>query len=60
MKYKEGMRDMHVDSKGTKYYVITGSSGCLSTDYLYMSKKISGTGIVPEPKESSANDYPKR
>lgn len=59
MKYKYRSKDLHADVKGTKYYVITGSSGCLSADYLYMSKKITGRGIIPELKESSANEYPK-
>lgn len=43
----------------TRYYILTGSSGCPSADYMYMSKKVIGGGVIPEFKESSANEYPK-
>lgn len=49
---------MRQGPKGIKYYIITGSSGCLSTDYYYLSKKVNGRGIVLEPRKSSANEYP--
>jgi len=42
----------------TKYYFLTGSSGCPSAEYMYMSKKVTG-GVVPEARESSANEYPR-
>lgn len=41
---------------GTRYYILTGSSGCPSAEYHYANRGAVGNLVVPEQRESSG-DY---
>jgi hypothetical protein len=55
-KKKSQDASVRYNAAGTRYYILTGSTGCPSAEYHYSYRGATSNLVVPEQRESSG-DY---